>query len=117
DNLNYTAMWNTGKDLENGLKIKYKTYLEECRKLAKSFDGIGAKKEEIIPIILPNIPESRCSIYGLNYLGGVSYPIIPSLPSKELEKILITNSIDKVVIFSGFYEKYKEVFQNCGVKC
>ena len=117
DNLNSTAMWIPGKDLENGLKIKYKTYLEECRKLAKSFDGIGAKKEEIIPIILPNIPESRCSIYGLNYLGGVSYPIIPSLPSKELEKILITNSIDKVVIFSGFYEKYKEVFQNCGVKC
>ena len=30
DNLNSTAMWIPGKDLENGLKIKYKTYLEEC---------------------------------------------------------------------------------------
>ncbi len=117
DNANSIAMWIPGPDYQGGLKIDYKTYLETCRNLAKSFDGVGTHKEEIIPIILPNIPESRCSIYGLNYFGGISYPIMPSLPAKELEKIIINNGIDKVVIFNGFYEKYKSVFDNCGIKC
>ncbi len=117
ENINSTAMWIPGENYKGGLKISYKDYLKECRNLAKSFDAVGTKHEEIIPIILPNVPESRCSIYGLNYFGGVSYPIIPSLPPKELEKIIINNGLDKVVIFSGFYEKYKTVFDVCGIKC
>ena len=98
------------------LKINYDSYIKECKRLAYAFDELGVTKGEIIPMILPNIPESRCSIYGLNYVGGISYPILPSLPPKVLEKILIDNGIDKVVLFTDFYEKYREVLNNCHVK-
>ena len=116
DTLNMTAIYMPGTNNKGGIKLSYKKYLQENKKIAKSFDALGVKEGEIIPMILPNIPESRCSIYGLNIKGGVSYPILPSLPSNVLEKIIIDNGIDKVIIFSGFYEKYKDVLNKCNVK-
>ncbi len=110
-----TALCIPGKDYKGGLKISYDSYVKSSQKVAASFNSLDVKEQEIIPIILPNIPESRCSIYGLNYVGGISYPILPSLPAKELEKILIENNIDKVVMFNGFYEKYAQVLKDCHI--
>ncbi len=115
ENRKNTALWIPGANYKGGLKISYDEYIKGCKKIAKSFQALNTKKEEIIPIILPNVPESRCSIYGLNYIGGTSYPILPSLPARELEKILRANEIDKVVMFNGFYEKYAQVLKDCHI--
>lgn len=117
DKLNLTALTMLDKNNNPILKVNYNSYLKGCTKTANSFDKLGIKETEIVPIILPNIPESRFSIYGLNYIGGISYPILPSLPAKELEKILIENDIHKIVLFTGFYEKYKDVLKNCHIDC
>lgn len=112
-----TALTMIGQDNKEILKLSYEDYLKNCKKIAYSSNNLGIKKEEIIPIILPNIPESRCTIYGLNYLGTTSYPIMPSLPPRELERILRENEIKKVVLFTGFYEKYKQVLKDCHIDC
>lgn len=102
------------KDIEENVTIEYfgqeitnkelKRRILEC---AKSFLVMGVKKGDIVPLILPNQPESRILIYALNYIGAVAYPIQPTLPTAQLNKILDENNVKNMAIFRDFYRHFK----------
>lgn len=94
-----------------GVKISYEQYLKKIEKLAGSLAAFGVKKDEMVIISFPNVPESRELIYAINYIGAVSYPVSPMLPPLELEKIIKNNKIKKVFMFNQFYPKYKEILE------
>lgn len=102
------------KDIEDKTTIEYygaeitnKELKKRILKCAKSFIVLGVKKGDIVPLILPNQPESRILIYALNYIGAIAYPIQPTIPSKELNNIIEQNNIKNLAIFRGFYRQYK----------
>lgn len=95
-----------------GIKISFKEYLKRINDYAKSFKEMGIKKGEIVPLVLPNQPECRMMIYALNILGAISYPIAPSLPTNQLERIINENEIKNLVMFNGFYDKFQEQMNN-----
>lgn len=103
------------KDFEDDITIEYhgstitnKEFKKRILECAKSFAVLGVKQGDVVPLILPNQPESRISIYALNILGAIPYPIQPSLASKQLEKIIYENNAKNLVIFRGFYSQYKK---------
>lgn len=100
----------TGKNnFKKGVTITYREYLKKMREFAKSLSLLGVKENEIISLVLPNIIESRVSIYGSNILGATPYAINPLLAPEKFNTIIEENNIQNIFMFSMFYEKYKNV--------
>lgn len=99
-----------------GIKITYKEFFERIQETAKASYALGIQKREIVPIILPNIPEARILIYSNSILGAVSYPISPLLPANQLKDLIDQNGIKNVFIFKMFLPKYLEVLRNCNIE-
>ena len=96
-------------DFEKINTISYRELFQMIDNWAKSLKTMDSKKDEIIPIIIPNVME-RYMLYSTSALGSISYPISPLLPVNQLEKILNDNDIKKVFIFDMLYDKYKSAF-------
>lgn len=99
-------------DFKQGLKVTYRDLFNRSRLVARALKELGVKDDEIIPLIVPNVPEARYFIYGNSYLGSTSYPISPLMPANDLERIIKENGIKNLVVFDCFYEKYKNVIEN-----
>ena len=99
----------SSNNFSHGNTITYKKYLELMKNFAKSLKSIGVKNNEIISTILPNIPESRVSIYGSSIVGATPYSYAPFFSPDKLNKILDENDIKNMFIFLPFYEKFKDV--------
>lgn len=114
DNLKKTAIdVRTSKnDFKYGFKVSYNDLFSRSRNVARSLSELGVKQDEIIPLIVPNVPEARYFIYGNSYYGATSYPISPLMPPKDLERIIKENGIKNIVIFNAFYEKYKSIIDS-----
>lgn len=99
-------------DFKQGLKVTYRDLFNRSRLVARALKELGVKDDEIIPLIVPNVPEARYFIYGNSYLGSTSYPISPLMPANDLERIIKENGIKNLVVFDYFYEKYKNVIES-----
>lgn len=97
-------------------KLTFKKYIDKIINEASSLKKQGVKKGEIVPVFLPNIPEARTTIYALNIIGAIAYPINPLLPPKEFEKLLIENNVKNLFMFNMFYQKYMLAIQNSSVE-
>lgn len=92
---------------KTGIQITYKEYIERIKKTASAIiNTFNTQVDEIVPIIIPNLPESRILIYALNVIGATAYPINSMLSIKTFESILSDNDVKTVAIFSGFWEKF-----------
>jgi len=97
-------------------KITYRDFFKNVKKSADSLESLDVKQDEIVPLILPNIPEARYLIYANSFNGSISYPISPLLPSKQLENIVKENNVSTIFIFDMFYDKYKDFLKNSNIK-
>ena len=97
-------------------KLTFKKYIDKIINEASSLKKLGVKKGEIVPVFLPNIPEARTTIYALNIIGAIAYPINPLLSPKEFEKLLIENNVKNLFMFNMFYQKYMLAIQNSSVE-
>ncbi len=110
----YQLLEENGKNMLNNkvmryfdIAITYRKYLKNISNSAKSLKNMGTKKNEIVLLGLPNIPECRILIYALNILGAISYPINPMLPQKEFDRITSENEVKTIFMFDRFYKKYE----------
>ena len=88
-----------------GVKITYKEYLKRIRKIAVALKMLGVKENEIVVLLLPNIPECRMLIYGINILGAIAYPVSPAVSENELLNNLESNNVKSIFCFDAFYQK------------
>ncbi len=98
-------------DFKKGIEINYEKYFKRMEDIARSYLNMGLKPNDLVITVLPNIPESRMLIYGLNILGVTVYPISPMTSASQLESIISENNVKNVVMFSGFYDKFKSVLE------
>ena len=97
-------------------KMTYRQVIEEIVTIACAFRKIGISENEILLQMLPNFIESRETIYASNANGTTIYPISPMIPTSKTEEIIDSNNISTVIVFSGFYEKFKDVLKNPKIK-
>lgn len=98
-------------DYNKGIKISYKTFFKRIMMSAKSSKVLGIKKDEIVPFILPNVPEARILVYSSSVLGSITYPVSPLMPVNQLEEFISNNEIKNLFIFEPFYEKYSKALK------
>jgi len=92
--------------------LTYRQFLEEVVTIACGLKEYNLQVDEIMLEMLPNIIESRESIYAANSIGNTVYPVSPMLPTSKLSEIINLNKIKNVVVFGGFYDKFKDVLKN-----
>ncbi|MBE6153525.1 MAG: hypothetical protein E7166_04805 [Firmicutes bacterium] len=97
---------------EQCFTMTYNDFFKEINNNAKSSSVMGIKTDEIVPMIVPNIPEARTLTYANSIIGATTYAISPLLPVKQLEKILKENQIKNIFVFSALYDKYKSALQS-----
>ena len=105
----------SSNDFKEKVKISYRDFFDRIHSMAKASSALGIKPDEIVPILLPNLPEARTFIYSNSFIGATSYPISPLLPEKNLESIIKENNIKRLVIYRGFFDKYKKVLNDCNL--
>lgn len=93
---------------EKGICITYGKYIARIKECARALYAIGVRKNEMVGLLLPNIPESRILIYALNIIGATVYHVSPMISSVEFDQILKKNQVHTVAIFSGFWTKFAE---------
>ena len=92
---------------KKGITITYREYIRKIYTSASAISRmIQPQVDEIIPIIIPNLPESRIMIYALNILGVTVYPINPMLAPQMFDTILRENNVKTVAVFAGFWDKF-----------
>ena len=92
---------------KKGITLTYRDFIKKIYTAANAINQIiHTHIDEIIPIIIPNLPESRILIYALNCLGATVYPINPMLAPHMFDIILRENHVQTVAIFEGFWEKF-----------
>lgn len=94
---------------KKGITITFRQYINRIYLAASAISNVfHPQVDEIIPLIIPNLPESRILIYALNILGVTVYPINPMLSPHMFDVILKENHIRTVGIFVGFWDKFAE---------
>lgn len=106
---------NSSNDFKKGIEITYAKFFERVENIAKSYSVLGVKPDEIVITVLPNIPESRMLIYGLNILGATVYPVSPMISAGQLKEIIKDASVSHIALFEGFYEKFMPALQECSL--
>ena len=99
----------SSNDYKKGIKVTYRQCFQRMEEVAKAYSVMGVKPDEIIITILPNIPESRIAIYGLNIIGATVYPVSPMTSSAQLSQIIKECNTHHLIVFTGFLEKYRQV--------
>lgn len=106
---------NSANDYKKGIEITYGQFFSRIEDIAKSYAQLGVKENQIVITLLPNIPESRMLIYGLNILGATAYPVSPMIAAPQLKKIISECNAKHIAIFAGFYEKFASVISSAGL--
>ncbi|MCQ2449574.1 MAG: acyl--CoA ligase [Clostridia bacterium] len=117
DRLNKIAieLRSSQNNFNEGIKITYKQFFNRIDSIAKSYYQMGLRENEIVITILPNIPESRELIYGLNAIGATVYPVSPMISAGQLQKIIGECKCKHIAVFAGFYEKFKDIISQCSL--
>lgn len=103
---------NSSNNYEKGITITYREYFERIEDIAKSYSQLGVKPNDIVITVLPNIPESRMIIYGLNILGATVYPVSPMISASQLSNIISDCNTKHIAVFAGFYGKFQSALES-----
>lgn len=89
-----------------GTEITYLEILKNIDKVANALVAIGVEENEIIPIVLPNIPETRYIMYACSKIGAIPNPIMPTISEVDFETVLKNTKCNKVFVMEGLYKKF-----------
>lgn len=69
-------------------KFSYKHVLNRVNSLAKALINLGYKKDDVITVMLPNVPYSIYLLYAINQIGAIANLIHPLMKKEQLLEIM-----------------------------
>lgn len=88
-----------------GKHITYKNMMDKIDDVADSFMEMGAKRYDIITIIMPNTPEALYAFYATSKIGAVANMIHPLSSETEILNCLKNTESKYVVVVDASYDK------------
>ena len=65
-------------------KTDYKTFVSRIERAARAFAAAGIRRDDVVTICLPNIPQALICFYALDRLGAVANMVHPLSAQKEI---------------------------------
>ena len=118
DNMDKIALdVRTSKDnFSNGITLSYQNMFDRIISQSKSSKMLGIKQDEIVPLILPNVPEARTLMYSNNILGALTYQISPLSPVNSLSRIIRENKVKNVFVNSALYPQFEKALKDTSLE-
>ena len=67
-------------------KFNYDFLLKRVNQFAYSLKELGVKKDEVVTVCLPNIPDAVYLLYAINQIGAISNIVHPSYNLSQMEE-------------------------------
>ena len=90
-----------------GKKISYSTFIDNVDIFASKLYAYGVRKNQVVTLVSPNVPETIYTFYALNKIGAIVLVVHPLIPPMVLNEAM--ESVEsKLVIFPDIkYLDYK----------
>ncbi len=99
-----------------GTRIRYDTLIGLVDRVSERLSGLGLKKDDVLTICLPNIPQAVIVFYAANKLGVIANMVHPKTPPDELSEFMTSTNSRYLIILDAFMSKSVPVFEKIGVK-
>ncbi len=99
-----------------GKKVKYSSFLEKIDRAAAALSAIGVRENDVVSIVMPNVPQTLIMFYAANRVGAVVQMIHPLSSPRELEDFLNQVNSETIIIMEQFYHVVKELREKTGLK-
>lgn len=80
--------------------------------MAKKLTNIGIRKDTVVTLLSPNVPEALITLYALNKIGAVICILHPLIPIKGLTDAIRQTNSEYTIIFDLRYDEYMEELRN-----
>lgn len=97
-------------------QITHKQFNQRVDKYADILFNLGIRKDDVVSILSPNIPECIITYYALNKIGAIAAFLHPLIPSNLLKEAMIESKSKYFIVIDLFYNKYKCVSEQLGIK-
>ncbi|MDD5399544.1 MAG: AMP-binding protein, partial [Dehalococcoidia bacterium] len=98
-----TYFWFEGKE------YTYGQVLDQSRRAAQGFAGLGVRKGSHVAVLMENCPEFIFTWFGLALLGAVESPFNPFHKGNILEYLINYSDAEILVISSSFIDEIRSV--------
>ncbi|MFA5421996.1 MAG: class I adenylate-forming enzyme family protein [Bacilli bacterium] len=93
-------------------KIKYKALIDDVNRLAAGLIESGVKRDDVVSVCLPNIPETVHLLYAINQIGAIANLIHPLMKFEQMESILKETKSHLLFALDIAYREFRPLSQN-----
>ena len=97
-------------------KISFHDFISRIDTMAYLLAEKGIRKDSVVSLLSPNVPEAIITFYALNKLGAITLVIHPLIPIKSLEDSLLSTKCEYSILLDSRYEDYQEELKLCNQK-
>lgn len=87
-------------------KITFRAFLKRIDRMAQTLHAIGIRKDSIVSLLSPNVPETIVVLYALSKIGATMSLLHPLLPKEVLRESLKETKSDFLLILDVLYPNY-----------
>lgn len=97
------------------LKISYPLMKKRICEFSEKFYALGIRKDDVVCVCTPNIPEAVYVMYALDRIGAIAFIVHPLFPSKTLKEDLKKAKAKLFVVIDQRYNVYKDYITECPI--
>lgn len=99
-----------------GSQLSFKEFFNEVDNYIKAFKKLGIKKDDVVTICMPGVPEFIISFYALNKMGAVTNGVNINFLRSNLKRYTDEKKSDTLLIFDKFFPEIKEQIKDTKLK-
>lgn len=90
--------------------IDFRTFLRRVDQMADKLYHLGVRKDSVVSLLSPNVPECILALYALSKIGATMSLLHPLLPKKVLQESLEETKSDYLLILDVLRRNYDGIF-------
>lgn len=90
-------------------KMSFRTFLSRIDRMADTLYGLGIRKDTVVSLLAPNVPESIIVLYALSKIGATMSLLHPLLPREILRESLKETKSTYLLILDVLYGNYADI--------
>lgn len=91
------------------ITINHKQLVDRVDQMADVLFQLGIRKDTVVSLLAPNVPETVIALYALNKIGAIVSILHPLLPSEVFRQSIRETKSSFVLLLDARYKDYKDV--------
>ena len=110
ENINVNALYFENKS------YTFKEVVKNVEKMVTYLQNKGIKENDVVTVVLPNVPVTIYLFYALNAIGAIQNIVHPLTPAKQIIKTMEETNSKHAMVLATIYQEEKELFDNSSYK-